>query len=40
MTGSASVTIPALKAGQFGAKEVTIILSENFFAQEEVVILK
>lgn len=35
MTGSASVTIPALKAGQFGAKEVTIILSENFFAQEE-----
>ena len=27
--------IPALKAGQFGAKEVTIILSENFFAQEE-----
>ena len=35
MTGSASVTIPALKAGQFGAKEVTIMLSENFFAQEE-----
>ena len=27
--------LPALKAGQFGAKEVTIILSENFFAQEE-----
>lgn len=30
MTGSASVTIPALKAGQFGAKEVTIIFKREF----------
>ena len=28
MTGSASVTIPALKAGQFGAKEVTFLKRE------------
>ena len=40
MTGSASVTIPALKAGQFRCKRSYYYLKREFLYKKKVVILK